>query len=85
MAMDGAAFLQKRTKRHMARLLEQYERLVAPHLSSEAHGNSEAFKGIVRDTLKEMTGDGCDVIEAVQNGEQINEAAVQVRDRLGAR
>lgn len=69
----------------MARLMEQYEALVAPHLPPEAHGDSEAFKGIARDTLKEMTGDGCDVIEAVQNGEVINEAAVQVRDRVGAR
>lgn len=68
----------------MARLLEQYEALVAPHLPSDARGASEQFKGIARDTLKELTGDGCDVIEAVANGQEINGLAIELRDRVGA-
>lgn len=80
--MNGALFLQKRSRRHMARLLEQYETLVVPHLPAEARSQSERFKGVARDTLKEFTGDACDVVDAVSNGMEINGAAVELRDRI---
>lgn len=68
----------------MARMLEQFEALVAPHLPADARHDSERFKGIARDELKELTNEACDVIEAAEGGFEINGAAVDIRDRIGA-
>lgn len=74
--MNGAAFLDKRGKRHMARLLEQYERL---HPGQQ----SETFKAIARDVIRELTSDARDVIEAMESGTELNGVAVELRDRIG--
>lgn len=81
--MNGSLFLQKRGKRHMARLMKHFEDLVEPHLSgAKAAGDAERFKVIARDTLKELTNDGCDIIEAAEKGEEINGFAAEIRDRV---
>lgn len=82
--MNGALFVQRRSKRHMARLMEQYERLVEPHLPPEARADSQTFKGCARDVIKEMTGEASDVLDALETGMEINELAVQMRDQVGA-
>lgn len=84
--MNGALFLQKRSRRHMARVMEHYEKFVEPHLKDDlARSDSDKFKGCLRDVIKELTSDGTDIIEAVQNGEEINGIAIEMRDRLGVR
>lgn len=82
--MNGSLFLQKRSKRHMARLMEAFETMVVPHLQPSANGDVDRFKGMARDTIKNLTSDGCDVIDALQNGEVINEAAAELRERAEA-
>jgi hypothetical protein len=82
--VNGALFLQKRSRRHMARALEGYERLIGPLVPSSARGHEEEFKALLRDTIKDLASDGCDVIEATQRGEEINGYAVDVRDRIKA-
>lgn len=73
--MNGAVFIDKRGKRHMARALEAYEK---------AHPDgSEKFKAILRDEFKELIGDARDVIEAVTQGHEINGYTVELRDRAG--
>lgn len=67
----------------MARLLEAYEAHVAPHLPPDARQESEAFKGMARDTLKDFTADALDVVGAMEGGQEINGAAVELRDRVG--
>jgi hypothetical protein len=73
--MDGAVFIDKRGKRHMARALEAYEK---------AHpSGSDKFKAILRDEFKELIGDARDVIDATREGQEINGYAVELRDRAG--
>jgi hypothetical protein len=83
--VNGSLFLQKRSRRHMARALEGYERLIAPTLPASARGHEEEFKALLRDTIKDLTSDGCDVIEATRRGEEINGYAIDVRDQIKAR
>jgi hypothetical protein len=82
--MNGALFLQKRGKRHMARTLEQFETLVAPHLTGEASRDGDRFKAIVRDSIKELVNEGSDIIDALAEGQEINGVAVALKDRIGA-
>lgn len=83
--MNGALFLQHRSRRHMARLLEQFEALVEPHLTGpKAKEDAKAFKGVARDLVKEMVGDASDVMDALGSGQEINGHAVSIRDRVGA-
>lgn len=83
--MNGALFLQKRGKRHMARTLEQFENLVAPHLTGDrANREGERFKAIVRDSIKELVNEGSDIIDALGEGQEINGVAVALKDKIGA-
>lgn len=85
--MNGALFLQQRSKRHMARLMQGFEEMILPHLPAEGRRDVERFKGLARQTIQELTGDGCDVIGATERGEEINGYAVDIRDQAttGAR
>jgi hypothetical protein len=83
--VNGSLFLQKRSRRHMARALEGYERLIGPLVPATARRHEEEFKALLRDTIKDLTSDGCDVIEATRRGEEINGYAVDVRDQIGAK
>lgn len=78
--MDKAAFVHKRKKRYMAVILGEFEENVQPHVPPEV---AEQFKGIVRQKLHAMALDTCEVI-ALRPGEEINAAAVELRDQVGA-
>lgn len=69
----------------MARLMEEYEKRVEPHLTGQrAKADSEQFKRAMRDEIKELTADGCDVIDALGQGQELNGAAIALRDQIGA-
>lgn len=78
--MDKAQFVQRRKRRYMAQILESFEETVQPHLSSDAAGVIQDFKGLVRHRLDALANDATDVFE-LGNGE-VNGAAQEVRDRL---
>jgi hypothetical protein len=69
----------------MARLMEQFEALIEPHLPPGARTDSAKFKGIARDTIKEFAGDASDVYDALASGQEVNGVAVELRDQVGAR
>jgi uncharacterized cupredoxin-like copper-binding protein len=79
--MDKAAFVHRRKKRYMAVILGEFETKVEPHVPQEV---SEQFKWIVRQKLHAMAIDTCEVI-ALKPGEEINAAAVELRDQVEAR
>lgn len=79
--MDRAAFVHRRKKRYMAVILGEFEAKVEAHVPKEI---AEEFKGIVRQKLHAMAIDTCEVI-ALKPGEEMNAAAVELRDQVEAR
>lgn len=63
----------------MAQILDEFEEKIQPHIPRQA---AEDFKGIVRQKLHALALDACDLI-ALKPGEQVNGAAIELRDRLG--
>jgi hypothetical protein len=76
--VDKAAYVHKRKKRYMAQLLEQFERDVEPHIPPEA---ADQFKGTVRQKLHALALDACEIM-SLQPGEELNGAAVELRDQV---
>lgn len=63
----------------MAQILEGFEELIEPHLSEQAAGDVQAFKGLVRMRLDALAHDAADVLTLDGH---INGAAQEIRDRL---
>ena len=76
--MDKQAYVHRRKKRYMAQVLEQFERDVEPHLPD---GVADQFKGTVRQKLHALALDACEIM-SLQPGEEMNQAAVDLRDQL---
>lgn len=63
----------------MAQALEEFERLIQPHVP---RAKAEEFKGIVRRKLNALAVDAIDAIEALERGEEITELGFELRDQL---
>lgn len=77
--MDKVAAVHRRKKRYMAIILGDFEENVEPHIPPEV---AERFKGIVRQKLHAMALD-TQLIISLKPGEEINEAAFELRDQVG--
>lgn len=75
--MDRPALVHKRKKRYMAVILSEFDKHIAPLVPREV---GETFKGIVRQKLHAMALDAIE-INALQPGEEMNLAAVELRDQ----
>lgn len=64
----------------MAQILDEFENLIEPYLPTNAAGDAQAFKGIVRQRLTALANDAADAAQLA--GGEINGAAQEVRDRL---
>jgi hypothetical protein len=76
--VDKQAYVHRRKKRYMAQVLEQFERDVEPHLPD---GVADQFKGMVRQKLHALALDACEIM-SLQPGEELNQAAVDLRDQM---
>lgn len=79
--MDTPTFIDNRRGRYLAQLMEEYERLVLPHLPDEARADSDAFKVQVRRKMRAMATD-CAEIAQHEPGLQVNGLALQQRDQV---
>lgn len=64
----------------MAQMLELFEQECQPHLPPE---KAEKFKGIVRQKLNALALDACEMM-ALKPDEEINGAAIELRDHMSA-
>jgi hypothetical protein len=76
--VDKPAFIHKRKKRYMAQLLSDFEKHVEPHLPTEV---ADEFKGLARGKMHALALDAVEII-SLQPGEEMNGAAVELRDQL---
>jgi len=77
--MDFAEYVQKRRKKYLAQVLEEFEEKIAPLLPEPASEVVENFKGLVRRKMNALAVDAIDVNSV---GGHINGYAIEVRDRL---
>lgn len=78
--MDKTEYIQRRARRKMAQLLDQFEREVEPWVPADA---AERFKREVRRKVNALATDAQEVIELTEDTE-LNGVAIQIRDRIGA-
>jgi uncharacterized secreted protein with C-terminal beta-propeller domain len=78
--MDKAARVHRRKKRYMAIILGVFEEHIEPHVTKE---QADLFKGIVREKLNAMAIDTIEIMNTPR-GVEINEAAEELRDQVGA-
>jgi hypothetical protein len=64
----------------MAQILEGFEDMIEPHLTSAAAGDIQAFKGLVRMRMDALAHDAADLLSL--EGGAINGVAQEMRDRL---
>lgn len=78
---DVQAYVRRRGNRYMAKILSRFEELCEPTLREQGKTQEiEDFKGFVRQKMNALV---IDTNEVVGNpGEQINWAAVELRDRV---
>lgn len=76
--MDKQALVHRRKKRYMAVVLGDFEENVQPHLPPDV---AEAFKGIVRQKMHALALDAIEVM-SLAHGEEINGAAIDLRDQV---
>ena len=79
--MDKQAYVHKRKKRYMAVVLTEFEASLEEHLPAD---KAERFKGLVRQKMHALALDACEVM-ALAPGEEINGAAVDLRDQIDSR
>lgn len=78
--MDRAQYIQKRRKKYLAQVLEEFEDQILSLLPANADAEAiENFKGLVRRKFNALAVDAIDVMNL--DGE-INGFAVETRDRL---
>lgn len=75
--MDFESYVERRKKRYMAQLLEEFEREIEPHVSA---GASQAFKALVRRKLNSFSNDVIDLLKL--DGTERNGSAIDLEDRL---
>lgn len=76
--MDKQGYVHRRKKRYMAQLLEYFEEHVESHVPPEA---AKDFKVMVRRKMNAIAVDACEIF-ALEPGEEINGAMIEVRDKL---
>lgn len=81
MGVDRAQYVQKRKGKYMAQVLEEFEKVIEPHLTPEAEGDVQSFKGLVRMRMNALATDAIDLMALGEAGEQ-NGVAMEIRDRL---
>jgi hypothetical protein len=64
----------------MAQILEGFEEMIEPHLTPDAAGDVQAFKGLVRLRLDALAHDAADLLSL--EGGVINGVAQEMRDGL---
>lgn len=81
--MDLKAYIHRRRKRYMAKILAQFEETLEPKLrrAGVPEDEIENFKGYVRQKMNALAVDICQVVD-LKPGEEINGAAVELRDRI---
>lgn len=77
--MDKVAAVHKRKKRYMAIILKAFEETVEEHVPP---AQAEEFKGIVRQKLHAFALDTQEII-SLRPGEEINDAALDLREAVG--
>jgi len=60
--------------------MDAFEKWVEPHLPVDAAGDTQAFKGLLRERFAALANDAADIL-ALGDG-HINGAAQEIRDRL---
>jgi hypothetical protein len=79
---DVQEYIRRRGKRYMAKILGRFEELCEPTLRAEGrHQEIEDFKGFVRQKVNALVVDTNEVV-GLSPSEQINWAAVELRDRV---
>jgi hypothetical protein len=77
--MTAAEYVEKRSKRYMAQVLEDFERDLEPALKAAGlTGEVQSFKGTVRAKIQALARDARDVLEL--DGLAMNGAALDMRD-----
>lgn len=79
--MDRSGYIQKRRRKYLAQVLEEFEEKIVPLLPQNADGEVDAFKAMVRRKMNALAVDATDVMNL--DGE-VNGVAVELRDRLHA-
>lgn len=74
--------VQRRRRRYMAKLLDEFDENIAPHLPPAANGNAQAFKGAVREHMNALATDSTEAAELVISGMQRNGVAIEALDRI---
>jgi hypothetical protein len=78
--MDRAHYIQKRRKKYLAQVLEEFETVIVPLLLVNAESDAvQNFKGLVRRKMNALAVDATDVMSLTG---EVNGFAVEVRDRL---
>lgn len=78
--MNGGEYVEKRSKRYMAQVLEDFERDLEPTLlEAGLNGQVQAFKGTVRAKIKALATDAKDLMNL--DGIALNEVALDLRDQ----
>lgn len=77
-------FIDKRANRYMAQILSEFEQKIVPHLSRDAAGEIQNFKGVVRGKLSDFAGDANEAWRLVEAGMVRNQLGIEARDAIGA-
>lgn len=80
--MDHAQVIHKRKSKYMAQILETFEEVIEKHLPEDAAGDVQDFKGLVRARVNALAVDACDLITLMRVGEEQNELAREIKERL---
>lgn len=79
--MDRTEWIHKRKAKYMAQVLENFEQVIEPHLSSEAAGAIQDHKGLVRARMNALATDASEIMALGEDTAQ-NGLAIEIRDRL---
>lgn len=77
--MDRAGYVERRTKRCMAQILENFERDIERRLPPEV---AQEFKVTVRRKVGALGADCIELLELQETAEELNGYAVEIRDKV---
>lgn len=76
--MDRAALIHKKKKRYLAQALGPFDEIIGPLVPADV---AEQVKGIIRQKMHALALDAAE-IAALKPGEELNGAAIELRDQL---
>jgi hypothetical protein len=75
-------WIQQKRRRYLAQILEAFEQNIEPHLSPEANGDVQDFKGLVRARVNALAVDAAEIMDLEDRAIVQNGAADDLRHRL---